>query len=247
MIKHYIWVLVLLLTACGLAVGDYNGGIVSTIPDKPTYCSVKRVDNKSVIQCPDGSSAEIKDGDNGFNGVSVIGPKGDAGNSGAQGAIGSTGASGINGINGHNSIIEIANTSSCPNQGYTLIAAVDLNDDGLIESTDSNLQSVQVCNGENGQTGAMGQAGVDGHDGTNTSITPFTPIAILDPCGNKPGVYDEVFLKLNNGTILASFSDNANGNNTRWSVLTAGNYISTDGSFCYFSVDASGSLYNEHY
>lgn len=61
-------------------------------------------------------------------------------------------------------------------------------------------------------------------------------VAILDPCGDKPGVFDEVFVQLADGRILSSFSDNAAGNNTRFSVLTPGNFITTDNSSCKFSV-----------
>jgi hypothetical protein len=51
--------------------------------------------------------------------------------------------------------------------------------------------------------------------------------------------YDEVFLRLSTGVILASFSDNANGLNTRFSVLTAGSYQTTDATGCRFNVNAS--------
>lgn len=71
-------------------------------------------------------------------------------------------------------------------------------------------------------------------------------VSIKNPCGNQ-GSHDEVFLRLSDGKYLASFSDNINGYNTRFSVLTNGNYMTTDGTHCYFSVDSDGTrLYNEH-
>lgn len=66
--------------------------------------------------------------------------------------------------------------------------------------------------------------------------------AILDPCGNAAGIYDEVLLKLSDGKILASFSDNSSGKNTRFSIIPAGSYVTTDGSSCRFEVNASGNV-----
>lgn len=71
-------------------------------------------------------------------------------------------------------------------------------------------------------------------------------VSIKDPCG-KQGVYDEVFLKLSSGQYLASFSENTNGLNTRFSVLQDGNLRTTDGTMCYFTVSNSGTVIsNEH-
>lgn len=77
----------------------------------------------------------------------------------------------------------------------------------------------------------------------------WTIIEIVDPCGDAAGIFDEVFLRLSNGTLIASFSDSASGNNTRFSVIVDGvNYKTTDGSNCYFSVTPNDfRLFNEHY
>ena len=73
-------------------------------------------------------------------------------------------------------------------------------------------------------------------------------VAIKDPCGDKAGVFDEVFLKLSTGHYLASFSDSSSGKNTRFSVLVDGQYETTDGSNCEFTVSGSGTVIsNEHY
>lgn len=74
----------------------------------------------------------------------------------------------------------------------------------------------------------------------NTSI-----IAVLDPCGVQGTNANEVLLKLTDGTLLASFSDSASGMNTRFSVLKDGNYVTSDGTLCFFTVTA-GTLSNEH-
>jgi chaperonin cofactor prefoldin len=71
-------------------------------------------------------------------------------------------------------------------------------------------------------------------------------VAIVDPCGPQ-GSYNEVFLKLSSGKFLASFSDNASGQNTRFAVLTDGTFQTTDGTHCSFTVSGSGTVIsNEH-
>jgi hypothetical protein len=69
---------------------------------------------------------------------------------------------------------------------------------------------------------------------------------ILDPCG--PSHYDEVFLRLSTGQVLASFSDTASGLNTRFSVLQPSDitkYNTTDGSSCTFKLFATGPKANK--
>jgi hypothetical protein len=76
-------------------------------------------------------------------------------------------------------------------------------------------------------------------------MTPFTIVGLINPCGDAPYIYDEIFLKLANGTIIASFSDDIYGTNTRFSVLAPGTFMTTDGDRCIFSVNAAGQIYNE--
>lgn len=70
--------------------------------------------------------------------------------------------------------------------------------------------------------------------------------SLVDPCGNAPTVFDEVFIKVyrpstNSFTLVASFSENSNGKNTRFSVLPVGGpYVTTDGDNCQFSVAQDG-------
>lgn len=59
---------------------------------------------------------------------------------------------------------------------------------------------------------------------------------IVDPCGDTPGKYDEVFLKTSTGKLIASFSDTASGLNTRFSELVPGTFTTTDGTSCTFTV-----------
>lgn len=107
--------------------------------------------------------------------------------------------------------------------------------------------------GEQGPQGVSGPAGADGLPGIpgQTIIVqapnPYDVTEIVDPCGDSAGIYDEVFLRLSNGLLIASFSDNSNGTNTRFALLTPGSYVTTDGSHCYFTVTNQGSLANEHF
>lgn len=151
---------------------------------------------------------------------------------GKDGAAGLVGQNGNDGVNGHNALAAILTTATgCSNGGSTLLVGTDLNDNLTLDVTEVTA-STEVCNGSNG---------------TNAPPTPYTPTGLVDPCGDTAGKYDEVFIRLQNGTLVASFSDNANGQNTRFSVLVAGNYATTDGTGCYFSVDSSGNLFNEHF
>lgn len=76
---------------------------------------------------------------------------------------------------------------------------------------------------------------------------PTEIAAIIDPCGTAPNIYNEVFLKLYSGQLLASLSDSPSGTNTRFVLVKPGNYITTDGDSCYFTVDLNYNLINEHH
>jgi hypothetical protein len=73
-------------------------------------------------------------------------------------------------------------------------------------------------------------------------MSAYAVVAIEDPCGDAPGIYDEVLLKLASGQVLASFSDNSSGKNTRFALLPPGSYVTTDGSSCHFTLNVDGSL-----
>jgi len=97
-------------------------------------------------------------------------------------------------------------------------------------------------NGEDGEDGANGLDGSDGADGSNSIIE------VIDPCGDTPNVHDEVLLRLEDGRLVASFSSNVNGDYTRFSLLQPGvNYMTTDTSGCFFSVDGDYQIYGEHF
>jgi hypothetical protein len=148
---------------------------------------------------------------------------------------------GTNGSNGHSAAFSqaVADISVCPTGGTVLSVGVDLDDDSLLQPSEVT-GVVATCNGLVGATGSSGA------DGVSPVLPGFVPVAILDPCGTNPGLHNEVFMKLANGMVLASFSDNANGLNTRISVLTPGTYQTTDGDGCTFTINALGVITNEN-
>lgn len=175
----------------------------------------------------------------GRNGVD--GKDGTSGFNGQNGTNGIDGVNGLAGDNGYNSLVSlVAGANSCSNGGTTLLTGLDLNRNNSLDTLEV-MASAQICNGQNG---ADGEDGVDGED---ASLSGFTPIALVNPCGDAPGVYDEIFIKLANGTLIASFSENANGKNTRFVILTAGTYQTTDGDNCVFTLNNSGTItYESH-
>lgn len=144
---------------------------------------------------------------------------------GDTGSIGQSGSSGIQGEPGKNAdpvALDLArfvsDTSVCTSGSGVIIKAYQ----GAVVTS----QAI-VC---------------DGTPGADAPVSPLNITELIDPCGNTPGIYDEVLLRTNSGQIIASFSDNMNGNNTRLSVLEAGSFITTDGSNCHFSVDSLGNV-----
>lgn len=99
--------------------------------------------------------------------------------------------------------------------------------------------------GERGETGAQGPAGPQGNPGTpgdDGVDGQDAVLEVIDPCGDAPSVVDEILLRLADGSVLCSFSANANGQNTRLAILPPGSYVTTDGSNCHFTVTAQGTI-----
>jgi hypothetical protein len=97
-------------------------------------------------------------------------------------------------------------------------------------------------NGVDGQDGAQGPAGANGQDGADAPATAYTPVGLLNPCGDAANIADEVLILLANGQVIASYGVN---NAVRFAVLTPGNYVTTDGDNCTFTLTAAGELVNE--
>ncbi len=100
--------------------------------------------------------------------------------------------------------------------------------------------------GDPGLNGQDGQDGATGPEGSPAPVNPYTILKIIDPCGDAPGIYDEVILRLGTGQLLSAFSDNVDGYNTRFSLLVPGSYQTTDGSNCHFSVGGDGVVTDQN-
>lgn len=71
-----------------------------------------------------------------------------------------------------------------------------------------------------------------------TLLTTENIVEFIDPCGDGPG-YDEVILKTSSGKFVAYFES---GSNRFLSVLSPGNYQTTDQQACQFSINGSNQL-----
>jgi len=188
--------------------------------EEPKPCLVQAVEGGANIICPD-SQAFIANGE--------------------TGATGNPGLDGANGVDGYSTLVKVANSALCVAGGVEIITGLDLDRNNELDLSEQEYSST-ICNGETGATGSPGAPGIAGP----ASTSPFDIVQIIDVCGDAPGILDEIFLKLRNGNIVASFSDNANGQNTRFSLLSNGNFRTTDGSNCFFTVN-NGIITNEHY
>jgi hypothetical protein len=138
---------------------------------------------------------------------------------GRDGAMGSAGPAGHDGANFQMQAL-VAAPALCPAGGSTLLMALDINHNGFYSAGDPEQQSLTLCNGE------------------NAPPTAYSPVAAIRPCGDTVP-YKEVLLRLANGQILGSFSNDTNGTMTRLSFLPDGTFMDTDGSSCAFSLSTS--------
>lgn len=63
-------------------------------------------------------------------------------------------------------------------------------------------------------------------------------VELIDPCGDGPG-FDEILLKLGDGTYIAYFQS---GNKRHLAVLSPGNYRTTDQQRCNFTITSNGDI-----
>jgi hypothetical protein len=150
----------------------------------------------------------------------ATGATGATGDAGAQGPQGVPGADGQPGVSCTVESVAADPSGPAPNGGALITCG----------ST-----STLVLNG------APGEPGPQGEPGTPAPPTAYSVVALIDPCGDADGYYDEVFLRLANGVVLASFSDNASGDNTRLSVLIDGSFVTSDGTSCNFTMSTDNS------
>lgn len=113
--------------------------------------------------------------------------------------------------------------------------------------------------GPKGPVGSDGTDGIDGTDGQgceaayiNNDIiitcadstvviynnNSYMITEIIDPCGPE-GQFDEVIFKTFNGTLIAHYSQ---GNKQFLTILSPGDYITTDGTMCHFTVSEDNEV-----
>lgn len=175
-------------------------------------------EGKCTISESNGDSAELVCGD----GTSFTITNGADGVDGEDGADGVDGIDGIDGIDG----------ASCD------VAQVE--GQGALVTCGENM--VMIYNGQDGadgedgsdgENGSNGMDGEDGADGQNGQDGVSSVIEIIDPCGDQ-GRFDEVLLRLHDGSLLAHY---ASGSRQFLTFIGPGNYITTDGLGCSFTVD----------
>lgn len=134
-----------------------------------TSCTIDvAVDGTRTLRCSDGTETPIEDGGPGRDGKD--GDDGDDGRDGRDGTDGTNGRDGEDGEDGTDGASAIVRTepeppgATCPTGGTRIIAGIDRNGDGFLDSTEETTRTV-ICNGRNGQDGQDGSDGEDGEDG----------------------------------------------------------------------------------
>lgn len=102
-------------------------------------------------------------------------------------------------------------------------------------------------NGKNGKNGAscsvestVSGAIITCADGTTAIIlngedappTPYSVVELINPCGDSSG-FDEILFRTHNNELIAHFSS---GGLQFLTILTPGNYVTTDSGTCNFTV-----------
>lgn len=86
----------------------------------------------------------------------------------------------------------------------------------------------------NGKDGTDGDDGIDGQDGEDAPAGTYTFIETIDPCGEQ-AQFDEVLFRTGAGELVAHYSK---GQKQFLTFIGPGNYKTTDGTNCFFSVDS---------
>jgi hypothetical protein len=141
-----------------------------------------------------------------------------------DGATGSSGPIGPAGQDGSSFALTIvtAPLSVCPAGGSTLLMALDVDHLGSYSADEPEQQALTLCNG------------------ASAPATAYSPVEAIQPCGATVA-YKEVLLRLANGQVLGSFSDDTSGTMTRLAFLSDGTYMDTDGSSCVFSLSTDST------
>lgn len=132
------------------------------------------------------------------------------------------GKNGTDGANGHSLVFHTvpAPAEVCAAGGYTLLMSVDIADSGVYDFSNPNQQSLTLCNGQ------------------SAPVAAYSPVEPIIPCGETVP-FKEILLRLHNGQVLGSFSEDTGGTMTRLAFLPDGTFMNTDGSSCVFTLATS--------
>lgn len=212
---RYLILTLLLFVGCGPLGDDLHRSWMCMTQGGGQYC--------------DGDNTKGEKGEQGNTGpegrqgpAGIPGPVGQPGNAGPAGSVGPSGQPGAQG--------EMGPKGEKGDEGDagTSCSVTYVANGSIISCTDGT--SVVILNG------------VDGADGQDAPPTPYTVTGLIDPCG-KQGQFDEVLLRLANGSLLAHY---ASGSNQFLVVIGPGNYKTTDGTNCFFSINSNMEITNEH-
>lgn len=161
----------------------------------------------------------------------IKGEKGDAGEKGEQGNTGASGLPGDQGIpgrDGRDGVDGESGRDGTDGQDGSSCSATRFSNGVTISCTDG--------------TSSVLFDGANGEDGEDSPPTAYSIVEMKDPCGDQSG-FDEVLLRTASGAWIAHFSS---GQNQFLTVLTPGNYQTTDGTRCRFTLNSSGQIVNEY-
>jgi hypothetical protein len=214
-------------------------------PQGPS-CKVSQLTDSAKITCPDGSVATVQNGAAGANGASCSVEQLTNGSkisctdgtyalilNGIDGAPGRDGIDGSNGSQGYPG----QDGLGCSVVGSPTGARVMCGDGTSVDI--NNGLSGQDCTLQDLVNGVRITCGLDSAvvlDGTST----YSVAQIIDPCGPTLGEFDEVILKLQNGSLMAHYS---HGNDQFLTLLEPDrHYVTTDDQSCYFYVDVNNNV-----
>jgi len=107
--------------------------------------------------------------------------------------------------------------------GTVILIALDVEDLGVYQPHLPQSSTTTLCNG------------------STPAVAGYAPVEAIQPCGVSPG-FREVLLRLSNGRVLASLSNNAQGGMTRLAFLPDGTYMTTDSMNCRFLLSTDGQM-----
>lgn len=201
-----------------------------------TSCSVTSTSSGAQVNCTDGTMAMITHGQNGSNGQNGTSCSVQELALGAQVTCeDGSGAFISNGQNGSSCQVEQTSNGARLVCSDGTIAYVNNGKDGSNGQDGMSCKVTEVkdvgalveCGEGEERTSAMIYNGQNGRNGISQVIE------YIDPCGDN-GRFDEIILKMADGTLIAHY---AGGGNTQFlTIIGPGNYQTTDGYKCNFSV-----------